>query len=76
MPQQPRGRRQWQQLLLPGRLRRVGAAGAAHMTSSGAKGWYFSAGSGVLRARLGPGQGLMGSVLPRTEYAAHKQKTA
>jgi hypothetical protein len=46
MPQQPRGRRQWQQLLLPGRLRRVGAAGAAHMTSSGAKGWTSLQGQG------------------------------
>ena len=46
MPQQPRGCRHRQQLLLPGRLRRVGAAGAAHMTISGAKGWTALQGQG------------------------------
>ena len=65
MPQQPRGRRHRQQLLLPGRLRRVGAAGAAHMTISGAQGRDCSAGLGVYVPGSGQAaKGLIAGITP------------
>jgi hypothetical protein len=76
MPQQPTGRRHRLQLLLPGRLRRVGAAGAVHMTISGAQELDCSAGLGVYVP--GSGQAAKGLMvgITRDLYAAHKPETA
>jgi hypothetical protein len=58
------------------RLRRAGAAGAAHMTVSGAREWDCSAGLGALRAGSGQAaKGLMVGIIPDL-YAADPQKAA